>query len=736
MIGQTQALAATAQDASGAPLTGRPVTWTTSSASVVTVSTAGVATAIAVGTATITATVEGKTATAVLTVSVVPVATVSVSPSSASLVIGQTQALAATAQDASGNGLTGRTVSWSTNATGVATVSASGVVTAIAVGSAIITATVEGKTASATVAVSPVPVASVQIVPASTSIPVGGVATLSAVAKDAGGTALTGRSVSWVANNPTIATISAVGVVTGVSSGSTTVTATSEGVSTTAAVAVTPVDLPVAVSFSGGSLSVPVGGTTTLTWNAINASTCSAAGGWAGPKSISGSETVGPLAFATDFALTCIGPSSSAGATVVVTVTGTATDRFPLQVQAGKRYLIDAKGQPFLMQGDSPWDLISTLTREQVDSYLEDRRLKGFNTVMVELMEHYFSPNPPKDVYGDAPFLAPGDFSQPNEAYFAHAAYVIGKAREKGMLVLLTPAYLGFGGGAEGWYQEMVTAGPTVLQQYGQYLATRFRAYDNILWVHGGDYVAANMGLVRAIANGIRATEPKWLHTYHSSRGISALSAVSVSTDPWLQVNTAYSDEAVLTRTVVEYNRSTMPFFLIEARYEGESGAGELVVRRQAYQANLSGAMGQLMGNSPIWDFKAGWQAALNSGGSRTVAFVHQLLQGRPWWTLQPDLSNQLLRAGVGASPNQAVASRAQDRSFGIVYVPTTRPVTLDLGQLAGPRVVARWYDPTNGTFSSVAGSPFAGGGTVSVTTPATNSRGFGDWVLVLESIP
>jgi hypothetical protein len=47
--------------------------------------------------------------------------------------------------------------------------------------------------------------------------------------------------------------------------------------------------------------------------------------------------------------------------------------------------------------------------------------------------------------------------------------------------------------------------------------------------------------------------------------------------------------------------------------------------------------------------------------------------------------------------------------------------------------VTARWYDPTNGIFSTISGSPFANSGSRNFTPPRKNSAGDGDWVLVLE---
>jgi maltooligosyltrehalose synthase len=58
----------------------------------------------------------------------------------------------------------------------------------------------------------------------------------------------------------------------------------------------------------------------------------------------------------------------------------------------------------------------------------------------------------------------------PNEAYFAHADMIVDMAAKKGMLVFLVPAYLGWNGGDEGWYQDILRAGKTRLRQYGRYV--------------------------------------------------------------------------------------------------------------------------------------------------------------------------------------------------------------------------------------------------------------------------
>ena len=241
LVGQLLVLSATTADSAGNVLSGRPVTWSSSNTTVATVSSTGLLTGVASGAATITATSEGKSGTAEVTVTVAPVATVTVSPGAPSVAIGGTAQLTAALRDANGNPLSGRTVTWATSDGGVATVSSTGLVTGVTVGSATITATSEGKSGSATVTVTAVavPVASVAVSPPTPSLSVGGTVQLTAAPQDSAGNALTGRTVTWASSDATVASVSTTGLVRGVAVGSATITATSEGKSGTAKVTVT-----------------------------------------------------------------------------------------------------------------------------------------------------------------------------------------------------------------------------------------------------------------------------------------------------------------------------------------------------------------------------------------------------------------------------------------------------------------------------------------------------------------
>jgi hypothetical protein len=160
-----------------------------------------------------------------------PVATVAVTPATATLAVGGTQQLAATPKDAAGTELTGRTVTWTSSDSAVATVSSAGLITAAAyIGAetrtATITATSEGKSASVAVTVTPRPVATVQVTPATVTLGVGATQQLTAVSKDLSGAVLSGRSVTWTTSNAAVATVSDAGLATAVAAGTATITAT------------------------------------------------------------------------------------------------------------------------------------------------------------------------------------------------------------------------------------------------------------------------------------------------------------------------------------------------------------------------------------------------------------------------------------------------------------------------------------------------------------------------------
>jgi hypothetical protein len=418
-------------------------------------------------------------------------------------------------------------------------------------------------------------------------------------------------------------------------------------------------------------------------------------------------------------------------------------EEFPLRVRPGERYLEDATGKPFLIHGEAAWSLITQLRREDAETYLEDRRRRGFNAITVNLLEHRFASNAPANAYDDPPFLVPGDFGAPNEAYFAHADWVLRRAAEKGMLALLAPAWLGYQGSSDGWYREMLAAGLRKLRDYGRFLGKRYSAFTNILWMHAGDYNPPQKDLVRAVAQGILEFDRNALHTAHCAPETAALEYWAG--EPWLSVNNIYTYKAVWRAALKQYARTErLPFFLIESKYENESGiSGPQRMRAQAYHALLSGASGQVFGNNPIWRFDGppmepspiSWTEALNSPGTQSMTALREMLTALPWWKLEPDRNGSLLTGGQGSGFERAVAAKAADGSIGLIYLPTARAIQVETRDLGDGNLSTRWYDPAGGTYSTAVASRQSGS-TRSYVPQSTNNAGSSDWVLILEAAP
>jgi uncharacterized protein YjdB len=262
--GETVSAEVVVRDPTGRVLPGRIPSWSSSALAIASVDAAGLIRGVAPGTAVVTARLDALVASGMVTVlPAAPVARVDVTPASATVTEGRTITLTASPRDAAGRALNGRTVTWTTGNGGVASVAATGVVTGVTPGATVITATVDGRQGSALLAVTPVPVASVSISPAAPTVRVGQSVSLTASARDSGGAPITGRSVVWTSTAPSIVTVSATGVLTGVAEGAASIRAEVEGVVGVVSVQVTTPSVS-RVEITPSSPLVSVGGTVQL----------------------------------------------------------------------------------------------------------------------------------------------------------------------------------------------------------------------------------------------------------------------------------------------------------------------------------------------------------------------------------------------------------------------------------------------------------------------------------------
>jgi len=482
------------------------------------------------------------------------------------------------------------------------------------------------------------------------------------------------------------------------------------------------------------------GETVRLSWRSAQVTGCQGSGSWSGPHASSGSQTVIPPPSGGLYRLDCIAPAGSVAAQIRVTVLENPAVVFPLRAVPGQHYLSDATGRPLLVQGDAGWSLIAATRRDEAERYLDDRRARGFDALIVSLVEHKFAIEPPKNAYGVAPFKTAGDFSTPNDEYFDYANWVLDAAEQRHMAVFLAPAYLGYLGADEGWYHELTGNSSAQLRAYGRYVGERLRAHRNIVWLFGGDYNPPIRRVVSEIAAGVAESGATQLATVHCATESGASQVWG--DEPWLTLNTAYTYRSVSAMMNSLLRSSPLPLVLIETRYEGEPGITAWRARLQAYQAVLAGAGGQFFGNRDVWHFAGPgnfptllhWQQALPSEGASSMMELGRLMRSQRWWLLHADGEHQLLQRGTGMGLERAAAAVARDGSFALLYLPTPRRVRLRLDELAGPTVEAHWFDPVSGAMSSRLAFARSRDSTVDVPLQPRNGGGAGDWVLVLTS--
>jgi hypothetical protein len=171
-----------------------------------------------------------------------PIASISVTPPAPSLLTGAKQQFTASATYTNGSVKVLGAPAWTTSNAAIVFINSSGVATAVATGSATISASSEGIAGSTTVSVTTSPLNSIEIGPVNPSLRVSqGSQQFSATGVFSDGTIVDISSgVTWTSSNTSVATISKTGLASAVAIGTTTIKATSGNVSDSTILTVTP----------------------------------------------------------------------------------------------------------------------------------------------------------------------------------------------------------------------------------------------------------------------------------------------------------------------------------------------------------------------------------------------------------------------------------------------------------------------------------------------------------------
>jgi hypothetical protein len=422
-------------------------------------------------------------------------------------------------------------------------------------------------------------------------------------------------------------------------------------------------------------------------------------------------------------------------------------------VSANQRYLEYQDGRPFLYLGDTAWELFHRLTRDEADLYLVNRARKGFKVIQAVVLAELGGVDVP-NALGDLPLVGKNP-RQPNEPYFRHVDYIVGKAESLGLFIGMLPTWGSYWKSAGRKEPPLFDAGSA--REFGHFLGKRYRDRA-IIWILGGDQnveTDRERAVIEAMATGLKEGDGgNHLITYHP-RG-PGLSSVVFHAAPWLDFNMNQSSHGARdhdTGLFIEHDWALdppKPTLDGEPRYEniqvGFYFAGapryerfdDYDVRQAAYWSLLAGACGHTYGHGSIWQMYAPgrtpvlsaeipWQEALDHAGSFQMGLVRRLFESRPFTRLRP--AQQMIKDGPAFGGAKIRAARAEDGSFAFVYSPRGERFTLDKSLIRARRTREIWFDPRYGNVYVTHTADTAG---IQTYTPPSSGRG-NDWILILE---
>ncbi len=423
-----------------------------------------------------------------------------------------------------------------------------------------------------------------------------------------------------------------------------------------------------------------------------------------------------------------------------------------LNVSENKRFLVHESGAPFFYLGDTAWELFHRLNREEADRYLRDRSDKGFTViqaVVIAELDGLTTPN----AYGEVPFMDM-DPARPNEAYFAHVDWIVGKAQSYGLFMGMLPTWGRWFARSDKNRANNDFLNTANARQYGRFLGERYKDKP-IIWILGGDRVAdTTADTWSLLAMGIRdSVGDSQLITFHPRGGHS--SSEWFHNAPWLNFHMAQSGHSAESTNYTFIERdygleNPKPCMDGEPAYEYPPDAmspkrpvGALQVRRNAYWAVFAGAHGHTYGTHPIWqmydegrkplwDVVTPWHKALDLPGATQIGYLKRLMLNRPYLTRIPDQSLLLSEQTAPVEHIQITRDGTLDgknATYLFAYFPAHRRVELDTSRISGETLRVWWMNPRTGECSD--GVECANAQKMTFE-PKTNAEGE-DWVLIVD---
>jgi len=428
-----------------------------------------------------------------------------------------------------------------------------------------------------------------------------------------------------------------------------------------------------------------------------------------------------------------------------------------LKVSENHHFLMFEDGTPFFYLGDTGWELFHRLSKEDTEKYLENRKRKGFNVIQAVVLAELNGLNVPNRE-GNKP-LIDNDPKKPNEAYFQHIDWVLKKAEEKGLFIGVLPTW------GDKWNKKW-GVGPEIFTPenaftYGKYLGYRYKNQPNIIWILGGDRPVETdlqRQIIEQMAKGLKKGDGGiHLISFHPSGGSG--SSEYFPKAEWLDINMRQNGHSIshterYYKTLEDYQlQPYKPVIDAEPVYEdhpinfdpdknGYSIAAD--VRRPLYWDLFNGACGHTYGHHSVWQMYSTdrepinsplmpWNEAINQPGAGQMQYGKLLIESRPFFSRIPDnsiiVANNIPTSVPGAGSYKYVATRDEEGTYAMIYVPVGRKFSVKMDVIKGKIVTAWWYNPRNGKATKIGKFSNAG---QQAFIPPTHGEAL-DWILVLD---
>lgn len=441
---------------------------------------------------------------------------------------------------------------------------------------------------------------------------------------------------------------------------------------------------------------------------------------------------------------------------------GKAEPLAKLEVSNNKHYFQTEDGKPFFWLGDTGWLTFGKLSREEMNTYFQDRKKKGFNVVQVMVL-HTLAV---KNVYGDYALVdgdvskplttAGNDFKNPEEYdYWDHVDYALDVAQKNGIYLAMVPVW----GTNVSSKDSKVTKAD--VEKYAKFLADRYKNRTNVIWLNGGDTHGEEfMDIWNALGSTLKNNNPNQLVTFHPFGRTD--SSENYHNASWLDFNMFQSGHRTYAQDTTKgaFKEDNYKFVLRdfalkpikptldgEPSYEGiPHGLHDTLqpkwkdqdLRRYAYWSVFAGGAGFTYGNNAVMQMfhkgekkgaygnKAIWSDAINDPGASQMQYVKKLILEHNYFDRIPDES---MVVNQGEKYDYLAATRGND--YALVYTYNGKNMKLNMGKIQGAKVKASWFNPRNGEEKSIG--EFKNEGVLDFDPPGEKVDG-NDWVLVLTS--